>query len=505
MYTMEEAKRQRKFDVDRGVQRAMTICRQIDNMPESVGYLAAPSNGSGEFKNYWTPSALRRTVELDIVAQAKELNHQALQVYRDQGVSLCIFERYDSYLDNQELYTPHPRDILDRGNEFPNVLEAFGSAMLGYTNNLVSGRRAIEATDYDETIEILMQMGGRRYLNDDQYASKMARSFDMNFGLHRKEPDRFNYAIRKLLDLGLPSLCRDADAKLSAEESVEKILRKIKTLDANVSSNCSDDGSVVNKSQASMYRNIERHFQHNDLLNFTMDAEITQGVRDFDPVLVFNRFMIAIAHSDAAEIGRLAEKTQLTQILADLHSRVTITKADDKILQAEKSTFTPLLLLRAIDASMPKEEPAVNDKLFSAVSEAGLAPILSDTKHVLAFAKGYTQKGTLNLNKFAPFQDLLRTHLAGVSFESAMQLCQRHPKMANPAALDHAKAMLQADKKSAMALTSDSTIEKIFAGNFSEAYQSVLKLVPEDSMLSECPLSKSFEFRGKAFTQALGV
>lgn len=501
-----ETQRSRDWTVKRGVEKATKLCELAESMPESCGYLPAPSKGSGEYKSYWTPEALRRTIELDIIRQAQEVNHQALAVYRDHGIPLAIFERYDRFLDNQDLYNPHAREILDRGNEFPNPLEAYGAAILGYANKSTGEGAAVTNEDLAETLTVLSQMGAKRYLIDPQYASKMLRQMEFNFGLHRKNPDRYRFGIAKFLEAGGPSLCLSYDTNLSQEESISKIMRRLKNLDGNVGQHCSADGSVVRDTQPSMAQAIDRQFDHTDFLTVTMDVEISKGNSDLDPVLVFNRFVRALTSGDVSAVKHLAENTNLSEILKTIHEQSNIVRSPDKILQAEKPVFTPLMMLRAIDgSSVVKQKPELMVELFNAASDAGLKYFLQDQKHVLALAKGYKQKGMLNLNKFEPIQDLLRTHLTGVSFESAMQLCERHPKLANPAALDHAKTMLQADKKSAMALTSDSTIEKIFAANFSEAYQSVLKLTPEDAMLSECPLSKSFEFRGKAFTQALGV
>lgn len=501
-----ETQRSRDWSVKRGVERAMKLCQLAESMPESCGYLPAPSKGSGEYKSYWTPEALRRTIELDIISQAQEVNPQALAVYRDHGIPLAIFERYDRFLDNQDLYNPHAREILDRGNEFPNPLEAYGAAILGYANKSTGEGAAVTNADLEETLTVLSQMGAKRYLTDPQYASKMLRQMDFNFGLHRKNPERYRFGIDKYLEAGGPSLCLSYDTNLSQDESISKIMRRLKNLDGNVGQHCSADGSVVKETQPGMAQAIDRQFDHTDFLSVTMDVEISKGGKDLDPVLVFNRFIRSLTSGDVSAVKYLTANTNLGDILKTIHEQSNIVRSPDKILQAEKPVFTPLMILRAIDgSSRVKEKPELMVELFNAASDAGLKHFLEDDKHVLALAKGYKQKGMLNLNKFEPFLEILQTKISQVSFESAMQLCIGHSKNANRVALAHAKTMLEADKDAAILGASEDTIQKVFMEGFGESYRRALNLELRDAVINQGATAQSFEFRGKAFTLELGV
>lgn len=501
-----ETQRNRDWSVKRGVERATKLCQLAESMPESCGYLPAPSKGSGEYKTYWTPEALRRTIELDIVRQANEVNHQALGVYRDHGIPLAIFERYDRFLDNNDLYQPHAREILDRGNEFPNPLEAYGAAILGYANKSTGEGAAVTNQDLEDTLTVLSQMGAKRYIVDPQYASKMLRQMEFNFGLHRKNPERYRYGIDKYLQAGGPSLCLAFDTNLSHDESISKIVRRLKNLDGNVGQHCSADGSVIQESQPSMYQAIDRQFDHSDFLTVTMDVEIRQGEKDLDPVLVFNRFIRALTSGDVNVVKHLAENTHLSEILKTIHEQSPIVRSPDKILQADKPVFTPLMILRAIDGSSKvKEKPQLMVELFKAASDAGLKHFLEDDKHVLALAKGYKQKGMLNLNKFEPFLEILETKISNVSFESAMQLCKGHSKNANRVALAHARSMLEADKEAAILGASEDTIQLLFVDGFGESYRRSLNLELRDAVINQGPTAQSLEFRGRAFTLELGV
>ena len=501
-----ETQRKRDWTVKRGVDRATKLCELAESIPESCGYLPAPSKGTGEYKSYWTPEALRRTIELDIISQANDVNHQALAVYRNHGISLAIFERYDRFLDNQDLNTPHPREILDRGKEFPNPLVAYGAAIIGYANKWTGEGAAVSNQDLDDTLSVLDQMGAKRYITDPQYASKMIRQMEFDFDLHRKHLDRYKSGIKKYLETGGPSLCLSSDTNLSEEESISKIVRRLKNMDGNVGQHCSADGSVIQPSQPSMAHAICRQFAHPDFLTLTMDEEIRKGNDNLDPVLVFNQFVRALTLGDVSVVKQLAENTKLGDILKTIHEQSNIIRSPDKILQAELPVFTPLMILRAIDgSSMVKDKPELMVDLFNAAHDAGLKYFLEDEKHVLALAKGYKQKGVLNLNKFEPFLEILQTKISDVSFESAMQLCKGHSKNANKVALAHAKSLVESDKNDAILGASEETIKKVFVDGFGESYRRALNLELRDAIINPGPTAQSYEFRGMAFTQELGV
>jgi hypothetical protein len=472
--------RRRADQVAWGVTLATRFCRALEKMPEAIGYLPAPSNGSGESKDNWTPSTLRRAIEVNIARCAETVNHEALKIYREHGVGLVIFERYDSFLENQELYSPHARDILNRGTVFPNPLEAVGTLISGYSRSDLYEAACITEADFDETLSVLMIMGGNHYKNDPQYVSKMFRDMGFLF-MNLNNSRRLSYASDKFLAEGGISLCRDYDSDLSFDDSVLKIIKKIRNMDFNPET-------------------------QNVMLPFALESEVKAGVRDFDPVIVFQSFMNALSRGQDKVVSWLGENTNLRAIFQRMHELYPINKDPNAIILGNQKRFTPLMLLRAIDESKTaKVEPARIPALFNACMSAGMDTLINDKGHLFTLISKYERKGCLDLDKLEEFNDELGKHTEVLNLTAAMKLCKGHVLKANPAALARIKQMLTDDKVNAIAGADEATIQRLFTDPTSESYRIKLGLSMGDAFAYKGKTTQSLQFRAESFSKDLGL
>lgn len=474
-------KHKRQGQIEWGITLANRFCRALEKMPEAIGYLPAPSNGSGETKDNWTPSTLRRAIEVNINRCAETVNHEALKIYREHGVGLGIFERYDSFLDNQELYSPHARDILNRGTVFPNPLAPVGMAISGYSRSVLYEAACITEADFDETLSVLLSMGGRQYKSDPQYVSKMFR--DLGFQhMNLNNSRRLSYATDKFLAEGGISLCRDYDADLSFDDSVLKIIQKIRNMDFSPET-------------------------LNVMLPFALEGDVKAGVRDFDPVIVFQSFMKALSNGQDKVVSWLGENTNLRAIFERIHELYPINKDPNDIIMGNQKRFTPLMLLRAVDESrIAKAEPERVPALFTACLAAGMDTLINDKGHLFTLVAKFQQKGCLNLDKLEVFHDELEKHTDVLNLTAAMKLCKGHVLKANPAVFARMKHLLSDENKvAAIAGADEATIQRLFTDDTSEGYRIKLGLSMGDAFAYKGKTTQSLKFCADSFSKDLGL
>ena len=469
--------------VEWGVTLANRLCRALGKMPEALGYLPAPSNGSGESKDNWTPSTLRRAIEVNLNKAAEDVNHEALKIYREHGVTLTILQRYDSFLDNPDLYSPHPRDILNRGATFPNPLDPIAHAILGYSKNIRYEGSRITEDDLKETLNVLMSMDGKKFVSDPQYVSKMYRSMAFQY-MEMCNSSRLSFATDQFLAAGGISLCREYDSDLSFDDSISKIIKKIK----NMSFNSSTMNLMVQQS---------------------MESEAKLGIRDFDPVIVFDRFMHALSKGQDKVITWLAENTNLRSIFERIHELSPIEIEPNAIVLSGRKPFTPLMLLKAVDNSnIFRDEPERISPSFTASMAAGMDTMVNDKGHIFTLISKYEKSGHLDLDKLAEFNDELEKHTNCLGIDAAMRLCKGHVLKANPAALARVSQLLNEDKVATIAGASEETMKRLFVDSFSGSYQAKLGLSMSDAFANKSKLTElteSLEFRARAFAEDIGL
>lgn len=473
----------RDGQIEWGVTLATRFCRALEKMPEALGYLPAPSNGSGESKDNWTPSTLRRAIEVNLNRVAAEVNHEALKIYKEHGVTLTILQRYDSFLDNPDLYSPHPRDILNRGTVFPNTLDPIAHAIVGYSKSTRYESSCMTQDDFNETLSVLLSMDGNKFKSDPQYVSKMFRSMAFQY-MDMCDSSRLSFATDQFLAAGGISLCRDYDSDLSFDESILKIIKKIQNMSFNSST-------------------------MNLMIQQSMESEAKHGVRDFDPVIVFDRFMHALSKGQDKVITWLAENTNLRSIFQRIHELSPIEIEPNALVLSGRKPFTPLMLLKAVDNSnIFRDEPERISPSFTASMAAGMDAMVNDKGHLFALISKYEKNGYLDLDKLGEFNDELEKHTDCLGIDAAMKLCKGHVLKANPAILARVRQLLDEDKVATIASASEETMKRLFVDSFSGSYQAKLGLSLSDAFANKSKLTElteSLEFRARAFADDIGL
>jgi len=473
----------RNGQIEWGVTLATRFCRALEKMPEALGYLPAPSNGSGESKDNWTPSTLRRAIEVNLNKVAEEVNHEALKIYKEHGVTLTILQRYDCFLDNPDLYSPHPRDILNRGTVFPNPLDPIAHAIVGYSKHIRYEGSQITEDDLKETFNVLMSMGGNKFASDPQYVSKMFRSMAFQY-MELCNISRLAFATDQFLTSGGISLCREYDSDLSFDDSILKIIKKIQNMSFNSST-------------------------MNLMIQQSMESEARLGVRDFDPVIVFDRFMHALSKGQDKVITWLAENTNLRSIFQRIHDLSPIEMEPNAIVLGGRKPFTPLMLLKVVDTSnMFREEPERISPSFTASMKAGMDTMINDKGHIFALISKYEKNGHLDLDKLGELNDELEKYTECLNIDAAMKLCKGHVLKANPAALARVRQLLDEDKVATIASANEETMKRLFVDSFSGSYRTKLGLSLSDAFANKsklAELTESNEFRARAFADDIGI
>ncbi len=428
-----------------------------------------------------TPQSLRREVEQHICECAMEGNHEALAIFRDHGVPLAIFERYDCYLDDPALDDSSPQTILYSKVIFPNPLKPLGSAILGFGRKFPKSDREplVSEEDFVETMNVLRSMGGHRYISEPQYVAMMFKDMYLNNFMGSRDKEKMVTALSHFLESGGVSLSRDVDSELTFDESIIKCLDNISRLE-------------------------KKPWVHNQILDYAMDAEALNGIRDFDPGLVFNRFLGALKNGEPKDITHLRDTTHLKAIFSRLYEMSPMERTPTEIIMGRRTDFTPLRLIKAIDQS-PRGDETLTERLFHVAMEAGMNVLTADPKHMMSVIRHYTQEGALYLNGHDGFNAELQKCIGSLSLDAAIKLADGRYFNTKKIALAHAKQLIEADKVGALASAHEKTIETLFKFSGSEELQKALGLERKDAFLKKCKLTRSMSFRADSFGKDLGL
>ena len=466
---------------ERAVSNARIYCEQLESMPEAAGYLPAPMSPDRKSPRYTTPQSLRREVEQHICDCAMEGNHEALAIFRDHGVPLAIFERYDCYLEDPALYDASPQTILYSKVNFPNTLKPLGMAMLGFGRKFPKSlsEPLINEEDFVETMKVLRSMGGHRYIAEPTYVAKMFRDMYLNAPVQIKDKDRMVTALSNFLESGGVSLSRDVDSELTFDESILK---------------CFDNISRLEK----------KPWVHNPILDYAMDAEAKIGTRNFDTVLVFNRFLGALRNGQPQEVTQLRHTTHLQEIFLRLYEMSPIERTPTEIILGRRTDFTPLRLIKAID-QCPRDDEALTERLFHVAMEAGMNVLTADPKHMMSVIRHYTQEGALYLNGHDGFNAELKKCIGSLSLDAAIKLAEGRYFNTKKIALTYAKQLIDADKAGELAAAHEKTVEILFKSVDGDELRKAFGLELNDAFLNKCKLTRSMRFRADSFSKDLGL
>jgi hypothetical protein len=428
-----------------------------------------------------TPQSLRRDVEEHICDCALEGHHEALSVYRDHGVPLDIFGRYDSLLDDPALYDASPQTILYSKVNFPSPLKPLGFAMIGFGRKIptMDKEPMITEEDFVETMNVLRSMGGHRYIGEPQYVAMMFRDMYQYAIIHNKDKDKMVTALSHFLESGGVSLSRDVDSELTFDESILK---------------CFDNISRLEK----------KPWVHNPILDFAMDAEAKNGIRDFDPRLVFNRFLGALRNGQPQEVTHLRDVTNLKAIFTRMHELSPLERSPSEIVLGRRTDFTPLRLIKAID-QCPGNDDSLTERLFHVAMAAGMGVLTADPNHMMNVIRHYNQEGTLYLNGHDGFNAELKKCMGSLSLDAAIKLADGRYFETKKIALAHAKQLIDADKVGVLAQANEKTIQMLFKNVDGEALRETLGLDLKDAFLNKCKLTRSMTFRADSFSKDLGL
>jgi hypothetical protein len=468
---------------ERAVSNARIYCEQLEKMPEAAGYLPAPISPDRARSRYMTPQSLRRDVEDHICECAMEGNHEALAIYRDHGVPLAIFERYDSFLDDLALYDSSPQTILYSKVSFPNPLKPLGAAILGYGRKFPKSDKEplISKEDFVETMNVLRSMGGHRYISKPQYVAMMFKDMYLNQFVGHNNKDKMVEAMSHFLESGGVSLSRDVDSELTYDQSITKCLATISRLE-------------------------KKPWFHNPILDYAMDAEATRGVRDFDPALVFSRFLRALKNGRPEEVTHLRDTTPLRAICSSLHEMSPLERTPTEIIMGRGTDFTPLRLLTAIEQSSPrKDEPNLKERLFDVALTAGVDILTADPKHMMNLIRYYQRGFSPSLTDHVGFNTELKKCVGSLSLDAAIKLASNSFEDAREIILAHGKQLIIADKQGELAAANEKTIQILFKSMNGEAFREALGLELKDAFLNKCKLTRSMSFRADSFSKDLGL
>jgi hypothetical protein len=430
-----------------------------------------------------SPQSLRRDVEEQICLCALEGNHEALAIYRDHGVPLAIFERYDCYLDDPSLYDASPQTILYGKGSFPNTLKPLGKAMLGFGSKYpeAEGIPLISKEDFVETMNVLRSMGGHRYVSEPQYVAMMFKDMYLSNFIGTKDKEKMVEAMSHFLESGGVSLSRDVDSELTFDESITK---------------CLDTISRLNK----------KPWTHNPILNFAMDAEIKNGISNFDPALVFGRFLDALRIGQPQDVWHLGDKTNLRAIFSRLHELSPLERSPTEIIMGRRTDFTPLQLLKTLEEPRPgKKDPTLIERLFQVALTTGLDMLTSDPKHMMNLIRHYEREGIPSLRDHIGFNAELKKCVASLSFDAAVKLADKSFGDARDVVFEHAKKLLTANKTGELAAAKESTIEILFKSFDGQKHREALGLELKDAFANKCKLTRSMSFRADSFSKDLGL
>lgn len=468
---------------ERVINTARIYCEQLENMPEAAGYLPAPIPQDRARSRFLTPQSLRRNIEDHICYCAMEGNHEALAIYREHGVPLAIFERYDCYLDDPALYDSTPQTILYSKVSFPNPLKPLGAAMLGFGRKFQKSDKEplISKEDFVETMNVLRSMGGHRYISEPQYVAMMFKDMYLNQFVGHNNKDKMVEAMSHFLESGGVSLSRDVDSELTYDQSITKCLATISRLE-------------------------KKPQFHNPILDYAMDAEARSGLRDFDPALVFSRFLRALRNGHPEEVTHLRDTTHLRAIFSSLHEMSPLERSPTEIIMGRGTDFTPLRLLTAIEQSSPrKDEPNLKERLFDVALTAGVDILTTDPKHMMNLIRYYQRGVSPTLTDHVGFNTELKKCVGSLSFDAAIKLAVNSFEGAREILLEHAKQLIVVDKRGEIAAAHDKTINILFKSVDGEQFRKALDLELKDAFLNKCKLTRSMRFRADSFSQDLGL
>jgi hypothetical protein len=430
-----------------------------------------------------TPQSLRRDVEQHICECAMEGNHEALAIFRDHGVPLAIFERYDCYLDDPALFDSSPQTILYSKVSFPNPLKPLGSAILGFGRKFPKSDKEplVSKEDFVETMNVLRSMGGHRYISEPQYVAMMFKDMYLNQFVGHSNKDKMVEAMDHFLESGGVSLSRDVDSELPYDQSITKCLAIISRLE-------------------------KKPWLHNPILDYAMNAEAKRGVRDFDPALVFCRFLRALKNGVPEEITYLRDTTNLRAICSSLHEMTPLERTPTEIIMGRGTDFTPLRLLTAIAQSSPrKDEPHLKERLFEVALTAGVDILTSDPKHMMNLIRYYQRGITPTITDHDGFNTELKKCVASLNFDASIKLAANSFEGAREILLEHAKQLVTKDKPGEIAGAHDKTINILFKSVDGEGFRKALDLDLKDAFLNKCKLTRSMRFRADSFSKDLGL
>jgi len=466
---------------ERSVEIARTYCEQLDNMPEAVGYLPAPKAKRRGRVLGSTPETLRSTIEQDICDCAAEGHHEALAVYRDHGVTLSIFERYDSFLDDYNLYGYSPEAILNGKVKFPNPLKPLGIAMLGYGDKRLSQlpRTPMSEHDFVQTMNVLSSMGGRLYLTEPQYVAKMFNDMNSSAFIPNKDHDRMVVAMKHFLDKGGVSLCRPEKTDPPLDDQIEKCFDAIRRISKKIPS-------------------------YNPILNISMDADALSGHREFNQYLVFSRFLSALKNGQPHEVSHLAKISEISETFARMHELSQLKKTASQITLERKAYFTPLRMIGVID-QCPRGDDTLTERLFQVAIDAGVMAFTKDLGHMISFLKHYNQEGSLHITSHGGFNHELEKVIHELGFDAAVELARDFDFSTRSTAIARAKDLIDNSKASVLEQASETTINTLFRTSNGEDLRKKLGLEIGDAFFNKGKTTRSMSFRADAFSSDLGL
>lgn len=471
------------------VRNALAIAELVRRHPESLSRLPSPFAYDPEGAE--SIESIRAALERHIAYLATHQAHQALQVYANDGITLDIFQNYDIYKTHQGIMNPRPHALLTRDLLFPNTLKPVACAIAGYESHGTN-------EEFKETVQQLIRMGAGEYLTDAKYVAKMANHSHFHATYKTQEKtDRTAKAVSYLMELGMSSLTNLLSSeKLHAPTSFDMITSLIKD---------SETAIGQNKLTAAEFKTP---YKENLLIDAMHTHERSVGIRHQDPHVFFKKLMVALYDLDLDFACELVNGHDTQGLFKSLLERNAIELTVDEIVMRSKETFTPLRMLRVLEASNPAKSSASwgdsrKTRAFEVLHDAGLHVFFTDERHFLAMMKDYRSSYSNTLFELDQIKRRSIEVGQGLKFPLAIHMA-RLLSSSTPIAgfSDHVQAQLRADKAGSLQSLSTDDADRLF-GNTKA--MTALGLVKSDAFFTQSEKFHTSAYKGRAIEDDLGL